>query len=382
VLGLWILAAPLSWALSRRVPREDRSLLYWLGLALVGIAVSAVGFSTQWASYNAYIPGLIFPSVFAGMAGAGLARRWRESWRRWVSVGLAFIVAAALSWQLLTSLYGATKHIPTEADRRNGAALIARLRRIEGPVMMPYHPFYPRLAGKRPTYPQMGINDVTRAGHPFPSDIMQRVAGRQYGAIILDNPPRGRYDFIFGQYKLGRYFRWDEVPHIVTGYRVRPTYLFVPKTTDPVPPGARRVFGFEDGTYDGWQIEGDAFGKAPAGGPVWDQGPVGPFEGAFLASSYFRGDFLRGTLRSPEFEVDRPVLTYRVGGGNRIHELKVRLLVDGNEVHVGTGPGSDMMIQKRVDVRAQMGKRMRVELVDDASGAWGHLLFDDLMLKR
>jgi len=380
VVGLWLLVAVTSWITGRRVPARDRSLLFWLCLVLVGVAVSAIGFATQWASYNAYIPGLVFPSIFAAAAGANLARRWTAGWKGWISVTLGFAVAGGLVWQLVGGLHRPSGHLPGGEDRDRGAQLIELLRRTEGPVMMPYHPYYPLLAGKQPTYPQMGINDVTRAGHGFPLDILTRVSRRHYGAIILDNPPRGRYDFIFGEYKLGRYFDYGEVPHTVTGYAVRPTYLFVPKRADPVPSGGRRVFGFEQGGFEGWTVEGPAFGKAPEGGPIWDQGPVGPFEGSLLASSYHGGDGARGSMVSPELLVDLPFLSYRIGGGRRAKELEVRLVVDGEVVHRDTGPGSDIMDQRRVDVRRHLGQKMRVELVDDAVGPWGHITFDDLTL--
>ena len=379
-LGLWVLAAPAAWIAGRRVPPEDRSLLFWLGVALVGVAVSAVGFATQWAVANAYIPGLVFPSIFAAMVGASLAGRWRTGRLRWVSAGLALVVAGGLTWQMLAGLYAPRGHLPTAQDRQRGADLVALLRGVKGPVLMPYHPYYPVLAGKRPGYPQMGVNDVTRAGYPFPADIIGRITKRYYAAIILDNPPRGRYDFIFGEYKLDRYFRWNEVPKVVTGYEVRPTYLFVRKGPEPVPAGGRRVFGFEDGGYDGWEVTGTAFGTRPAAGPVWEQGPVGPFEGSFLVNSFHGGDMSRGSMRSPEFELDRPLLAYRVGGGRRPRELAVRLVVGGEVVHSDTGPGTDIMVTRKIDVRPHVGKRMRVELVDEAMGPWGHLLFDDLVL--
>lgn len=399
-IGLWLLVATgagigglVKWARARgEAPpmdaptseeRQDRgslSLLFWLGLALTGVAVSAVGFATQWASHNAYIPGLVFPSIFVGMAGADLARRFRGGWTRWLGGALSLVLSAGLSWQLVHGLYRPKGHIPDDTDRKRGANLIAQLRRIDGPVMMPYHPYYPVLAGKPAGYAQMGINDVTRAGHAFPQDLIRRVAHRHYGAIVLDNPPRGRYDFIFDEYKLERYLPWTEVPRVVTGYPVRPTYLFVPKQPDPVPPDGRRVFGFEDGGFDGWAVEGQAFGKGPVGGPVWDQGPVGPFEGSLLVSSYHGGDAARGSMVSPEFVLDRPVLTYRVGGGRRPADLQVRVVIQGQAVHSGSGPGSDIMIQRRVDLKAHVGQTARVELVDHAVGPWGHIMFDDLTL--
>jgi hypothetical protein len=382
VMGLWLLVALGSWIWRRALPDPaDRSLIFWLVVAITGVAISAVGFATQWAVENAYIPGLVFPAIFVCMAGGNLAVRWAG--RAALAGGvLALLVGIGLTGQLLQQLYKPAKHIPTPGDRETGAALIDLLRQVKGPVLVPYHPYYPVLAGKRPSYHQMGTNDVTRAGYPFPPDIVRRILSKHYAVVLLDNPPRGRYDFLFGSYKLQRYFHAHEVPKIVTGYNVRPTYLFVPKGDDPAPAGSRRVLGFESGSFEGWDLEGSAFGRKPAGGPVWTQGPVGPFEGSFLANSYHGGDPGRGSMRSPEFTVDRPVLTYRVGGGNRPGEIMVRLLVEGQEVHRGTGPGSDIMQERRVDVSAHRGKRMRVELVDRAVGPWGHLLFDDLMLRE
>ncbi len=395
VLGLYLLAAPAIW-IARRLRRtsattaeapakiilaEERRELYWLAVAVTGVAVSAVGFATQWASENAYIPGLVFPAIFAAIAGGGLARRAGLERRPLLAGGVALLVGGALAAQLIAGLYRPGPHLPTARDRQAGARLIELLRAEDGPVLMPYHPFYPVLAGKRPHYHQMGINDVTRAGLPFPPSVLESVLQRRWAAILLDNPPQGRYDFVLGPYKLGRYFRGDEVPHVPTGYQVRPTYLFVPKRPEPAPAGARRVFGFEDGSYQGWERSGTAWGPAPVGGPLWEQGPVGPFEGSFLASSFHGGDQSTGELLSPEVVIDRPQLSYRVGGGHDPRALQVRLLVDGQTVHVGTGNNSDLLEVQRVDLRAHLGKKLRVQLVDSARGSWGHLLFDDLVLE-
>ena len=384
VFGVWLLAAPVCWLASRSLSRVDRGNLYWALVALVGIAVSAVGYATQWASKNAFIPGLLFPGMFVAMGSADLVRKiaGSGSWPRVViAAAVSLVLGGGLAAQMVGQLYDPDKHIPSPKDRKTGDALIKRLRAARGPVLMPYHPYYPVLAGKRPAYHQMGINDVGRAGFGYPSDIQSTINAGAYELIVLDNPPQGRYDYIYDSYRLGHYFSWKEVPTMVTGYQVRPTYLFERKKTDPVPAGARRVFGFEEGTFKQWTTEGDAFGSRPVGGPVWSQGPVGPFEGRYLANSFHGGDPSTGRLRSPEFLVDMPSLTYRVGGGKLPEQLMVRLLVEGKQVHLGSGINSDIMQQRKVDVRAHLGKKMQLELVDQSVGAWGHLLFDDLVLR-
>ncbi len=381
LLGLWLLVQLGKWVRQRRLEPGDGPRVFWFCVALTGVLVSAVGFATQWASANAFIPGLFFPALFIAMGGAQLSKLAAVGRRgAMISTVASLIIGGALAGQLLFQLYSPVPHLPRPEDQAAGQQLIALMKTFKGPILMPYHPFYPTLAGKEHHYHQMGINDVTRAGLAFPPDLRRRMMTQHYAAIILDNPPRGRYDFMLSQYKLQRYFKGAEVPHVVTGYGVRPSYLYVPKRPDPVPPGARRVFGFEEPQFAGWEVRGKAFGSRPAGGCIWNQGPVGPFEGSQLANSFHGGDRSQGMLSSPTFIVDRPVLTYRVGGGRLPERLEVKLLVDQRVVHRDTGSGSDIMELRRVDVSAYLGQQMRVELTDQAAGAWGHLLFDDLML--
>ena len=381
VLGVWLLAAPVAWIVRKRL---NGRTLYWFMVALCGVAISAVGYATQWASFNAFIPGLLFPGAFAALAAGDLTRKVAGQGgtvRSILACVTGLVLGGALSWQLYTQRYETAPHLPDERDLRTGSELIRRLQGISGQVLMPYHPYYPYLAGKRPSYPQMGINDVTRAGYSFPDDVIQRVESGYYAAVILDNPPAGRYDFIFSKYKLGHYFPWKSVPRPITGYKVKPTYMFVPRGKEPAPPGSRRVFDFEAGTFKGWTVEGDAFSGRPARGAVWGQGPVGPYEGEYFANSYHGGDGATGRLRSPAFTADRPWLSYIIGGGDQRGALEMVLLAGEQVIHRDSGTNSDIMQRRRVDIRAHRGKELRLELIDRATGAWGHLLFDELRLE-
>jgi hypothetical protein len=385
ICGLWLVVTLGRWIASRRLPvGDDRRRVYWFLLVIVGVAVSAIGFATQWAVENAYIPGFYFASIFAAVAGCDLSRR-ATLWRGPLVGGVvALMLGGALAAQLVTQLYSPKPHLPKTGWRAAGDKLIKRLRGIDGPVLMPYHPFYPYKAGKRPSYHQMGVNDVTRAGLPFPKGIHPRVAKQHYAALVFDTSPERRpdYAFVLRHYKFERYLRGDESPGVVTGYRVSPRYLLVPKKVMAPARGERRVFGFESGRYDGWRSIGRAFGQRPAGGPYSNQGMAGPYEGRFIVSSYAHGgDRQTGSLTSAPFTIDKPLLRYRVGGGRDAGRLQVRVVVDGvGEVHRGTGTGSHIMERRTVDVRAHRGKQARIELVDRATGGWGHLLFDDVVL--
>ncbi|MCK5798340.1 MAG: hypothetical protein KAI47_14205, partial [Deltaproteobacteria bacterium] len=376
VLGLWLVVTLIRWAVSRRWPLgRERGRVYWFILVFVGVAISAVGFATQWAVANAYIPGFYFGAIFAAMAAADLARR-AGTWRGPLASGaVALILGGALAAQLVTQLYAPGAHLPKAGWRRAGEKLLARLGKVQGPVLMPYHPFYPTMVGKRPSYHQMGINDVTRAGLGFPAGIRERFQQTYYGAIVLDTSPEGRVDYavMLRTYKLEHVLGLDESPGVVTGYRVRPRYLLSPKGKGgALPFGGRRIFGFEKGTYEGWRRFGQAFGDGPAGGGSANQHMAGPYGGRFLASSFILGDGATGSLMSPSFPIDKPILRYRVGGGRDASRLQVRIVVDGvGEVDVGTGRRSDVMFWRKVDVRAYVGRRGRVELVDRATGGGG-----------
>ncbi|MFH1131926.1 MAG: hypothetical protein V1754_11365, partial [Pseudomonadota bacterium] len=382
-LGFWLLVALTEWIIRRKTRRGDKNNVYWFAVALVGILVSAISFSTQWADKNAFIPGLFFPAVFFAIACGDLTNSQKGGWRRWASGPLSILLGGAIAVQLSWQLYSPEKFLPAIEDRLAGKLLIDDLRRIKGPVLVPYHPYYPRLAGKQTNYHQMGTNDVTRAGFPFPYDIVDRISEKYYGAILLDKSPEGHYHSALKQYKFSRYFQPSEVPKTIAGYFVRPRYLLVlKKSSSPLPTCARRVFDFEDGTFKGWQIKGSGFGTKPRGGTASDQLMAGPFEGSYLVGSHTLGDMAVGSMLSPEFLVDKPTLTYRMGGGRYPKLIQVRLLVADKEVHRSTGTNSHIMEIRKLDVRAYIGKMMRVELIDNATGPWGYLLFDDLVLTQ
>jgi hypothetical protein len=371
------------WIRQRSLPRTDNGPLYWYLMAFVGVLCSAVGHATAWAYTNAFIPGFFFLAAFAPMASADLLRRSEGRLKRPLHVGiLTLALGLAITAQMRFQALDPEKYIPTDQNRKNGQALIAYLRKLEGPMLMPYHPYYPVLAGKRPGFHNMSLKDITAAGMAMPADLTRRLREHYYRAIILDHEPTGDHAYILPSYKLGSELARHEMPRVLTGYDSFPLFVYVPRLPDPVPEGARRVFGFEDGTYRGWTVKGRAFGDAPAGGSLKGQNPVGPFGGAYLANSFHGGDAATGSMMSPEFLVDRPLLSYRIGGGRDIERVFLRLLVEGREVHRATGVESEAPAVRRVEVQDYMGKMMRVVLVDSSGAGWGHLLFDDLMLLR
>jgi hypothetical protein len=379
LIGLWLITVLVHRLLDRRRPSpQSKEAWCWLFLALVGVFVAALGFSTQWAEENAYIPAFYFGGLFAGIAVLDLRRRIGQ---RPLALGIGtLVVGGALAAQLVAGLYSPKEHLMSAGDRQAARDLLALLGHLPGRLLVPYHPFYPHLVARETHYHQMGINDVTRAGYPMPRGINQRFAQQYYDWIVLDTPPGARYAGALRRYKLWRYLEPGQSPGVVTGFRVRPKYVLQRQQPDPAPEGGRRVFGFEDGSYRNWERKGRAFGTRPVGGRRGNQALAGPYEGQYLASSRVYGDGQTGRLLSPEFTLDGPRLSYRIGGGKAPGTIELRLLLDGQPVHRATGTGKHVLEVRELDVSRFQGQKMRIELVDHGSAFRHYILFDDLIV--
>ena len=141
------------------------------------------------------------------------------------------------------------------------------------------------------------------------------------------------------------------------------------------------IADFEREDYGDWTPTGTAFGPGPASGTLPDQMPVSGFAGQRLVNSYHGGDRTTGTLTSPEFTVDRGFLAFLVGGGGHEGKTCVNLLVGDKVVRSETGPteGSEELRPASWDVKEFRGKRARIQVVDDATGGWGHVLVDHIV---
>ena len=149
-------------------------------------------------------------------------------------------------------------------------------------------------------------------------------------------------------------------------------------TPEFVPPG-QVIADFEGRDYGDWQTTGDAFGPGPAQGRLADQNPVDGYLGHGLVNSYYHGDASTGTLTSPEFPVTMPFLNFLIGGGSQ-KETRMDLLVDGKVVRTASGADTERLAWSSWDVREFNHKKAILQLVDHATGGWGHINVDQIML--
>jgi beta-fructofuranosidase/levanase len=139
------------------------------------------------------------------------------------------------------------------------------------------------------------------------------------------------------------------------------------------------IADFERG-YDGWEVTGETFGERPSAGTVPGQHPVLGFQGQGLVNGFEKSDGPTGRMTSPSFKLTKPWLNFLIGGGEHERNLAARLIVEGQPVRSATGRKTEEMHWVAWPVSEFAGKEARVQLVDEESGDWGHLLFDHLIL--
>ena len=145
-----------------------------------------------------------------------------------------------------------------------------------------------------------------------------------------------------------------------------------------VPPG-QVIADFEAENYGDWKTTGAAFGPGPAQGRLGDQNPVDGYLGHGLVNSFYHGDATTGTLTSPEFEFTQPFLNFLIGGGSQ-KETCMNLLVNGQIVRTTSGADAERLAWSSWDVREFQNKKAVLQIVDNATGGWGHINVDQIML--
>jgi fructan beta-fructosidase len=144
------------------------------------------------------------------------------------------------------------------------------------------------------------------------------------------------------------------------------------------------IADFEGTHYGNWRTTGSAFGSGPAQGTLPNQMSVDGFEGHGLVNSYNGGDEATGTLTSAPFRIERRFLQFLIGGGGWEDKTCMNLLVNGKVVLSAVGPntqsgGSEQLAPKQWDVSDFLNQEAVLQIVDQATGTWGHINVDQIV---
>jgi len=193
------------------------------------------------------------------------------------------------------------------------------------------------LLGKRPTYIKRGYihPDLYKHGYFFDSDIPAR----------LNEPGIWRKDELRAE----------------DGWRV----------LSRLP--------FESQPYLDWEANGEAFQQWPSQRAAKHQqrpiGQVGWFVSSFHPTT---GDEAVGQLRSAPFPLQGELLVLRVAGGRDPSRLRVELRVDDELIASATGNNSETFARHAWNIAELRGRSAAIVVIDDATGAWGHIMVDEI----
>ena len=238
LLCLWAALGQWKGRLGDR-PGHGLWFLMWLGLC--GIATSCLGFGTQWAHINAYIPGVFFPALAIGVSAGRLLLR--PSTGRQPIEGSAKLLRELLVLTLLVlsvlfplRRLKVAEHIPGRAHWSAAALLLSRLQTMPGEVLMPFHPFYPHLVGKRTYLHRMGVWDVRGTVAGPVKDLFPALRERRFASIVMDDKVEATWaDWpdILLYYRVSERFGG---PPMVEGARTVPSLILLPSEESPTIP--------------------------------------------------------------------------------------------------------------------------------------------------
>lgn len=372
------------------VPRATHSFLLWTATFAVSTVIGAIGWGTEFAHFNAYMPAFLHGALAAGAAVPAIDACTRVWWgdRRYLDLvaNLAALAAAVpLSYTCWTYRWDPQRYIPTDADRAAGGKLIERIRSLDGEVWMPSHPWYLQLAGKTPYVHRMGIKDVTTRQPREVLGLDDALRTHAFRALVLDD--RDVNTEVGG---VNQYYRpafklpLDERPRLYTGALIQPDSIWVPATNGPPPPGVQVLFDFETAAWDGWTLSGPAWGKRPEAESTPGQSLVLGAGGRRFATSMHEGEAATGRVTSAPFALDGTKLTLLLGGGTDATKLRVELWsVDAPKLLATASvpePGGDTLRTVTINLAGIAPTQAKLVLVDDSPTA--HLDVDEVWLWR
>jgi len=405
--------------------RAVQGPLYWAVFAGAGLLVSALGYSTQYAEPNAFIPGVCFGAAFVavGLPDSTLRRDDLSGvfgLRRGLELaGLALIAAQLCFALVLEPVYQPIqthglgqglgdsyawqdpwRTVPRPEQRRRAAQLRAAIEALDpaqGELLAVHRPWWTILAGGRGHVGAMGINDVGKQDRArLQAELRRRVREREYQAVWIEGSvpawlTRALSDWTVADRRVGDervrpLSGWMSEAGMVTPWRGEQLLLTRPRPR-VVPPGVTVIADFESGTLDGFEVvSGLGFGRRAARSVEPGLPPIGPHGGAHLLSSANSAKRLeaRGELRSPSFVVPEggalELLLGTSGAGPRPKKLRAELVSEaGRRVALELPETHFDLRPVRFEVPPEWaGVELRLHLIDDDPKA--ALFADDLWL--
>lgn len=230
VVAVGLVAVATTAVTRKPLPSGTRTFVLWAATFAVSIVVGAVGWGTEFAHFNAYMPAFLHGAFAAGSAIAvvgGCAKIWFANDR--LAQAAAALTAVALAVTCAHNRWDPQRWMPTPRDVAAGDRLIWRIATEPGELWMPSHPWYLVLAGKSPFVHRMGIKDVTTRQTRTVAGLNEALAAHRFSAIVMDNRDLFlELPMLPTHYRQAHKLAHNERPRLYSGARIVPDSVWVP----------------------------------------------------------------------------------------------------------------------------------------------------------
>lgn len=172
---------------AKRARLTDGSV-FWAGQIATGIVLGAIMRAHHGGYVNVLLPAMWLVSLWAAVGAQAIVAAWSGSAVARLATGLALLFQCAIGrWDL-------DKYSPTPEDVAAGNELVERLRAVDGDVFSPQHPYYPVLAGKKPSFALISLWDIDHARGPlthFEDRVEQAFEEKRWAAVLTSEKALG-----------------------------------------------------------------------------------------------------------------------------------------------------------------------------------------------
>ncbi len=373
-----------------------RPIVLWLVIFLLChfVYVIYVGgdFYSGHRFYVALLP-FIYLLIARTVHGIVQSIRGLRAWRKWVrpqpaapAITVAVTAGAVAYFLFLFTIRGFERG-PYTGEYTRWSAVVDNNVRYMRWLSTIVHPgesmvlgdigaagFFPDLV----VYDMLGVIDPKTAHQTVPNFGRGKAGHEKYASreyLMSRKPTYIKYDWLRGDFSSNGYYLFTDFPADleVDGLWAREDLTnghFLPST----------AIHFDASQLSWWSPSGSAFDHFPCTSAPRGQyppfGPVGSYINTFTAE---RGDNATGRLLSPLFPLLGDKMILRVGGGRDLLLLRVSLVIDDQAVFSATGHDREVLGRRVWDISTYNGKQALLEIVDEATGRWGHILVDEVV---
>ena len=206
------------------------SSFFWT-LILIAAFIASISMRCKFGGYiNTLIPAISVSLIFFGIAAGHILKEKNQYFLR-------FLLYLSILLQFIMMSYSPIKQIPTAGDYHAGKSLIDVISSFEGDVYMPFHSYYPIMAGKKMYAHKMPIEDIYIGfPHLLPQNLFEKIKQKEFSAIIYDweierNTKNPLERPIIKHYSKSKQipYRDENVFLPLSGLKVKPRFIYLPQ---------------------------------------------------------------------------------------------------------------------------------------------------------